>query len=42
MMEKELKVKTIFPVEQEKIKHKIEKDIYNRYVKTEEEMKIRN
>ena len=39
---KELKVKTVFPVKQEKIKHKIEKDIYNKYVMTETDFNDRN
>ncbi len=39
---KELKVKTVFPVKPEKIKHKIEKDIYNKYVITEDEYNQRN
>lgn len=35
----ELKVKTVFPVNSQKVKNKIEKDIYNKYVITEEEYK---
>ena len=39
---RELKVKTVFKVDKEKIERKIEKDIYGRYVMTEEEFKNRN
>lgn len=35
----ELKVKTVFPVNGQKVKNKIEKEIYNKYVLTEEEYK---
>lgn len=34
---RQLKVKTVFPVDEEKLNHKIEKDVYNKYVITEEE-----
>lgn len=39
---RELKVKTVFPVDKEKIERKIEKDIYNQYVMTEEEFQNRD
>ena len=34
---KELKVKTVFPVSEEKVINKIKKDIYNKYVITEKD-----
>ena len=39
---RELKVKTVFPVDKEKIERKMEKDIYSRYVMSEEEFQNRD
>lgn len=36
---KELRVKTVFRVKEQKVRNKIEKDIYSKYVMTEEEYK---
>jgi len=38
----ELKVKTVFPVNGKKIENKIKKDIYNKYIITEEEYRERS
>lgn len=39
---RELKVKTVFPVNDEKVKNKEKKEIYNKYLMTEDEYKERN
>lgn len=39
---RELRVKTVFPVNGEKVKNKLKAEIYNKYVMSEDEFKERN